>query len=409
MIKVSVIVPVYNAEKYIKECLESLINQSLQDIEIICIDDNSSDNSLLILNEYEHQDGRIKVIRNKKNIGAAESRNIGLFNAKGKYIQFVDADDYIEKTALEELFSIAEMKNADMCYLGMQFDVSKNTDLSMLQSSIAGEYQGVFKGTDLINIFTENKEFFLYLWSVFYKNSFLKEFGLQFRPLIIGEGGNLILRALCCAQRVIVCPGRYYHYRIHETSITHMNNAKKELLVGQIVQYIDVLQYFSQNDKTEGLDNFLRSQYKKVVGGIQGLSFSDKHEIAERLDTEFAKHVFYMLQQDNKLYGLQFTEEIIQRIQKKEFVIIYGAGYASKEIIELLQQYDIEILGFAVTKRNAAQKSMYGHHIYEIQELVFYHERAIVLVTANKKYNQEIRDTLIGYQFFDSIFLDVEI
>lgn len=409
MIKVSVIVPVYNTEKYLSQCLESLLNQSLHDIEIICIDDKSTDNSFSILHEYQCRDKRMKVVYNENNVGAAESRNKGLAVAQGKYIQFVDADDYLEQSALEELYVAAEEQNADMCYLGMKFETKSDINAATLQRSIIGEYKGIFKGTELIKIFTENGEFFLYACSVFYKNSFITQFGLRYKQLLIGEGGNFILRALCHAQRVIVCVGEYYHYRIHETSITHTENAKKELLIGQIVQYIDVLQYFSQNANAEGLDFFLRNQYKKMGGGIQGLSAAEKQDIEKRLDTKFAKHIFYMLQQDKKLYGIEFTDDILARIRKKEFVIIYGAGYASKEVIELLQQHEIEILGFAVTKRKTGQKSLFGHHIYEIQELVSYTESAIVLVTANKKYNHEISDVLSDYQFNDCIFLNVEI
>lgn len=409
MIKVSVIVPVYNAEKFLRQCLESLLYQSIHDIEIICIDDRSTDSSLAILQEYQLNDNRIKIICNEKNVGAAESRNKGLSVAYGKYIQFVDADDYLEQMALEELYAVAEEQNADMCYLGMKFETKGDINVATLQRSIIGEYQGVFNGTELIKLFTENGEFFLYLWSVFYKNSFLKQLGIRYKQLVIGEGGDFILRALCHAQRVIVRPGEHYHYRIHKASITHSENAKKELLFGQIVQYIDVLQYFSQNVNAEGLDVFLRNQYRKIVGGIQGLSVGEKQDIEERLDTEFEKHVFYMLQQDDKLYGIEFTDDILARIRKKQLVIIYGAGYASKEVIELLQQHEVEILGFAVTKRKAGQKCLFGHHIYEIKELVSYSDRAIVLVAANKKYNHEISEILRSYQFDDCIFLNVEI
>ena len=101
MVKISVIVPVYNVEKYLKKCLNSLINQTLNDIEIICVDDGSTDSSIEILKEFELKDDRIIVI-SQKNEGAATSRNKGINLAKGEYISFVDSDDWLELDAFEK-------------------------------------------------------------------------------------------------------------------------------------------------------------------------------------------------------------------------------------------------------------------------------------------------------------------
>lgn len=409
MVKVSVIIPVYNAERFLRDCLESLVHQTLQDIEIICIDDKSSDASLDILDYYQKRDGRIKIICNEINSGAAASRNRGLTDAEGKYIQFVDADDYLESDALENLYHISERYHTDMCYLGMQFDVTQNKNNDILQDSIVGNYPGVFKGRELLKCFTENKEFFLYLWSVFYRNAFIKENGLCYKKLIIGEGGNFILRALCLAERVVVCKEPFYHYRVNAYSITHREDAKNELLLGQVVQYADVLQYFAMHEKSEELGLFLSNLYKKIAGGIQSLSNQEKQELENRLESSYEKHVFTMLLQNNDVYRIQFCDDILNRIQKKKTVIIYGAGYASKEVIEQLQKHGIEMMGFAVTKRKEGQTALYGHHIYEIAELQPYCNEAIVLVAANRKYNSEIQHVLEDYGFGDYILLNVEI
>lgn len=409
MIKVSVIIPVYNAQRYLRDCLESLIHQTLQELEIICIDDKSSDVSRDILYDYQKGDNRIKIICNEINLGAAESRNKGLSAAVGRYIQFVDADDYLELDALENLYCISERYHTDMCYLGMKFDVTQDGNSVVLQDSILGEYQGVFQGRELLKCFTENKEFFLYLCSVFYRNTFIKENGLRYKKLIIGEGGDFILRALCLAERVVVCKKQFYHYRVNAYSITHEENAKRELLLGQVVQYADVLQYFSTHENAEELGLFLASLYKKIAGGIQSLSNQDKEEIESRLKSSYEKHVFAMLQQKNDVYGIRFCDDVLKRIREKKTVIVYGAGYATKEMLALLQQHKIEIIGFAVTKRKQDQFNIFGHHIYEIAELQSYCNEAIVLIAANRKFNKEIQDTLEKNEFTDYVFLNVEI
>lgn len=122
MIKVSVILPVYNTEKYLPECLDSIINQSLSDIEIICIDDGSTDKSLQILKEYAEKDKRI-VLLEQKNSGAGIARNKGMEAAKGKYLSFLDSDDFFEQEMLEKAYIKCEEENADFCvYRSKRFD-----------------------------------------------------------------------------------------------------------------------------------------------------------------------------------------------------------------------------------------------------------------------------------------------
>lgn len=113
MSKVSVIIPVYNTEKFLRKCLDSVCNQTLQDIEIICINDCSTDGSLEILREYAGKDNRIKLIELFENGGAAKARNIGIDIAHGEYIGFVDSDDFVDLDFYEKLYNKAVETGAD--------------------------------------------------------------------------------------------------------------------------------------------------------------------------------------------------------------------------------------------------------------------------------------------------------
>ena len=113
MPKVSVIIPVYNVEKYLRQCLDSVVNQTLKDIEIICVDDGSTDNSLAILEEYAANDDRF-IILEQKNQGAGAARNKGLEVAKGEFVHFMDSDDWIETYAYEELYDLIIIKKVDL-------------------------------------------------------------------------------------------------------------------------------------------------------------------------------------------------------------------------------------------------------------------------------------------------------
>ena len=114
MIKVSIIVPVYNVELYLRECLDSIINQTLKDIEIICVDDCSTDNSYIILDEYSKKDSRIKLLKHNVNKGLGPARNTGINVAQGEYIGFIDSDDYISLDYFENLYNTAKKYNSDI-------------------------------------------------------------------------------------------------------------------------------------------------------------------------------------------------------------------------------------------------------------------------------------------------------
>lgn len=129
MIKISVIIPVYNVEEYLKECLDSVINQTLKEIEIICIDDCSTDSSYSILEEYAKKDSRIVLIKNKENMGVGYNRNIGIKEAKGEYIGFIDSDDYISEDYYENLYNTAKKYNSDVVNT---LNIYKHVDLSLI-------------------------------------------------------------------------------------------------------------------------------------------------------------------------------------------------------------------------------------------------------------------------------------
>ena len=132
-IKISVIVPIYNVEEYIRECLDSIVNQTLKDIEIILVDDCSTDNSGRISDEYYAKDGRIIVIHKEKNEGALLARKTGVAHAQGRYIVFVDADDYLTSdNSLKTIYNIIEEKNVDI----VQFNVGFSNEIDELRKDI---------------------------------------------------------------------------------------------------------------------------------------------------------------------------------------------------------------------------------------------------------------------------------
>lgn len=220
-VKVSVIVPVFNTEKYLKECVDSIINQSLKDIEIIFIDDGSNDNSLSILEEYAKNDKRIKII-SKLNEGQGVARNIGIKSAVGEYIAFVDSDDFIRIDMLEELYNHSKNKNLDicMCKVSTYDDVTHEVknDLWYYSLEVFKNFRkNVFKHTDTIDFTCEisvtpvNK---------LYKRSFLIDNNCLFAENYIFEDELFFYDVYLNAKRVSIINKNLYYYRVNRAGST---------------------------------------------------------------------------------------------------------------------------------------------------------------------------------------------
>ena len=126
MVKVSVVIPIYNVEEFLNECLDSIVYQTLEDIEIICVNDGSTDNSLDILNSYAKNDNRFIII-SQENGGHAVATNLGMSLAKGEYLYLMDSDDILKITALEETYNYAKEKNADfILFQSLNYDMDEN-------------------------------------------------------------------------------------------------------------------------------------------------------------------------------------------------------------------------------------------------------------------------------------------
>ena len=178
-ILVSIIIPIYNSSSYLKECLDSILNQLLKDIEVFCINDGSTDNSLKILQQYALNDSRIKILK-QNNQGAAAARNLGLSHANGKYVIFLDSDDYFEPDLIEQSVAKAEKFDADIVIFKAEAfdDVTGQTSALNDRITKLPEYQqNVFSykniPEDIFNSFLTAP------WNKLYRKSFLDKHGFE--------------------------------------------------------------------------------------------------------------------------------------------------------------------------------------------------------------------------------------
>jgi len=212
--KVSVIIPVYNVAPFLKRCLDSVINQTLKEIEIICINDESPDSSLEILKQYAKFDKRIKIINNKKNQGVSASRNKAIKVANGEYLSFVDGDDSISNNFLEKLYSVAIKTNVDIVK-GKKRMIAPCGEESYSTTNELISESGIFA-------------FVCEFWSAIYKRELFQDERIRFPEGIVIAEDDVFLNRLMLKNASVTCINdAYYIYYRRKNSVTEYISIQK--------------------------------------------------------------------------------------------------------------------------------------------------------------------------------------
>ncbi len=237
-IKVSVIVPVYNVEKFIDKCLNSLVKQSLKEIEIIVVNDGSPDNSQKIIDKYvKKYPDKIKSYI-KENGGQGSARNYGLKKATGEYIGYVDSDDFVEKDMYKKLYNKAKENNYDIVVCG-NYNVSEDYQNKNIDAFI-NNYN-----TDLENIFFGK----MAVWNKIYKRDILIKNKLEFKEKVWYEDLAFTLKAIMNSNTFAFIDEPLYDYLIREGSTMNNSNVKRNLEI--LEAFNDILSYIQHNKKEE--------------------------------------------------------------------------------------------------------------------------------------------------------------
>lgn len=242
MIKVSVIIPIYNCEEYLEHCIKSILCQTLKEQEIICIDDGSTDHSAQIIKRLQTEDGRI-VLLQQENQGAAAARNLGLQKAKGEYIAFLDADDWVECFFLERLINLMEQTRADIVISGC-IEEKEGVSNKLLNLIPSGIYTNSELTTDFVSHMLYYGEFYKfgilpYMWTKLFRKDLLKKHINVDRGIFDGEDVAVVYPYLLDAKKVVVTDECMYHYRIHKGSISFEKGAAFYDNVSRLYLYLN--------------------------------------------------------------------------------------------------------------------------------------------------------------------------
>ena len=221
---ISIIIPVYNAERYLRQCIESVIAQTFKDWETILVNDGSKDGSLAICQEYTSKDDRIKVI-DKPNGGPSSARNRGLDEAQGEYVYFMDADDWIERGLLEKLLPFSNDDNYDIVFIGFVQDF--NDGHQIFSSAFDTDTTKQSKDVIICRLYKEQ----IYGWSCckLYRREIIEKYHIRFdESLRLWEDELFTSEFLRYAKSIKSVEGHPYHYICHEESIMHTNDKRYE-------------------------------------------------------------------------------------------------------------------------------------------------------------------------------------
>lgn len=382
MVKVSVIIPVYNGETHLRQCLDSVCGQTLREIEIICVDDGSTDSSLQILKEYQAKDERVQVLhQNNQYAGAA--RNHGKRQAAGEYLVFWDCDDFFEPDALEKMYEKAVSVQADVCVCGASQYLQEK---EMLVPHLA-RYMNKKRipKEESFNI-KSNEEYILNFtneaaWNKMFRREFVEKLNLDFQPVRNGNDVYFTVNALCLAERIVTVDKPFVNYRKNQSKSLVGTISKSPLTPFQAwtdaaenLQKLDVFPERSFANKAVGSFIYLLRNIRQKDAFAEAVNYLQQGAL-ERLHikvreegyyytkwyNEFVKHLIEDTPEDLHSYlafvtYIQLTERSAEKtIQGLEIKRLKTEVKSTKEELKKLKA-ELKKVSAEQEKTNAEQK-----------------------------------------------------
>lgn len=329
---ISIIVPIYNVEKYLDACIQSLINQTLTNIEIILVDDGSTDSSSFICDKYKKIDTRIKVIH-KKNEGLGMTRNAGLKVATGEFVAFLDADDFVDSQMYEYLYKFSKKHQLDTCYCGY-FKYINNTAKPIEEGIVKNTiYLGrkdvdefLFNMIGMPTSYPKESLINLCVWRAIYSLKIIKDNNIEFvsERLIASEDTHFHLSYLPLAERIAFLPKKLYYYRYNNVSISNSYPEWKYDAFIKSSEYAETQfqKYYSKDQYICSYKRYLYRNFKNIVRR-EILSEKTYRSKIKRLKQCRNEKVFEILFKEFAYKNLPIKQQIYYLLaQKRHFNII---------------------------------------------------------------------------------------
>ena len=391
MPKVSVIVPVYNVDKYLQRCLDSILSQSLHDIEIICIDDGSTDNSAKILDEISKKECRIKIVH-KTNAGYGAAMNVGLDIATGEYIGIVESDDYVLPQMFETLYTEAVENDLDMVKSDAFYWLEKEDFLSRIHTkSLDIYYDRVLDSLDRNYFF----DFYMNIWTGIYKKKFLDENMIRFHesPGASYQDNGFWMLTCIYANRAKWVNKAFYYYR-QDNPMASVRNHRKVMAMTKEYEYIE------ECLKSRGHDKYLPYCYLwkviRNIGNYNRIADEEKVDFIKQMELDYIQYSPYIQKfsylNDYYISLIREPEEktkeitarkksVLYRLQSMDSIVIYGAGKYGEMVFRIIYNEGFldKLSCFAVTGGFSKEK-IGSKPVIQIDNAVQKHKDALFIV-----------------------------
>lgn len=316
MIKISVVIPVYNCEKYIKECVQSVIEQTLKEIEIIIVDDGSTDKTPLILEEMSKKDNRIKVIRQNNN-GVLAARGIGYKQSVGEYILSLDGDDWIENYCCEKMYNQIKKTDSDMAICCF-YSEYKNSTIESTNT----DFIGVVSRDEYASLYLQGK-INSYLWTRLFKNNLID--GIEFdKKISFGDDTYINICMLKNLKKIVKVDEHLVHYRVRKNSITK----KYDQSILEISNIIDFIK-----DSNSDICNNYQSEFELFI-----YNHIFKSRLLDRMDMRYRVHKQLYITYKTTGIDIENNKYYIENISNKHKFMtkFYNFGYDLGYIVTYL-------------------------------------------------------------------------
>ncbi len=418
---ISVITPVYNVEKYIRKCLDSIVNQTLRDIEIICIDDGSTDSSSQILDEYAAVDSRVKVIH-KQNEGYGKAMNDGLAVASGEYIGIVESDDWVAPNMFEDLYNAAKTEQLD--FVKSDYYLANDSTVLYRKSlPVSGRYDWLITQQDAEPYFE-----MIAFWTGIYRTQFLKKNNIRFNnsPGASYQDLGFWMLVGYSFKKAKYLNKAYYYYRQNNPfssvknkgkmmavyyECDHVEDALKEQgKLQNVYSHYNYLRMCHHRVTFNRIDDSLKREYASVI--IEDYH-SRKDNIKDFSEKNTSEIIAWLekLSNDPDKYCSDFIEiknKIRSQIESAERIAIYGTGMRASSVFFNLDNAgkSDRISCFIMTKKND-QNTFCSKNVFEIGEYSYSKDDLVIIAVkkASSAYNEI--ETLLADNKFNN-FIDSE-
>ncbi len=399
MCKVSVIIPVYNVEKYIDDCLQSVLSQTLQDFEVICIDDASPDRCPEILDSYAAKDPRISVIHLPENHMQGYGRNRGLERAGGKYVYFLDSDDMIVPEALEEMTSAAEKEDLDGLFFDAQ-TICEDAELDKKHTAHRPVRIGVYRdtvqnGPALLEEFSSQNEWYVYVQREFWKREYLLKNDIFNIEGVEHEDDFFSFKAILLAERVRYIRKTWFIRRLRPNSVMTREAEPKDFH-GYFLTYYHMMDLVEKNGiKSPAAMDCMMHMYECM---------ELYHEVfLEQEDPESWFAGTDLLPAYRMYAAFRRSEERIREARKKcwdgmtkeKSIQIYGAGKIGRRVFRQLKESDFYVTCFIVTDTADNPDTVYGLPVRSVQE-IDEDQDAVTIVAMSPGFQEDVVKILAG-------------